>query len=74
MMLRNGLIRLTIIKRIKYLFQQGKIKKVPRLFKGKIITEFVALRPKTYSYLDDNCNEHKKANGTKMCKKTKNHV
>ena len=32
---------------------------------GKIITEFVALRPKTYSYLDDNCNEHKKAKGTK---------
>ena len=27
MMLRNGLIRLTIIKRVKYLFQQGKIKK-----------------------------------------------
>ena len=39
-------------------------KKVPGLFKdeleGKIITEFVALRRKTYSYLDDNCNEHKK--------------
>ena len=56
----------------------GRNKKVPGLFKdklgGKIITEFVALRPKTYSYLDDNCNEHKKANGTKMCKKTKNHV
>ena len=34
---------------------------------GKIITEFVALRPKTYSYLDDNCNEHKKAKGTKKC-------
>ena len=49
----------------------GKNKKVPGLFKdelgGKIITEFVALRPKTYSYLDDNCNEHKKAKGTKKC-------
>ena len=71
MMLRNGLIRLTIIKRIKYLFQQGKIKKVPGLFKddlgGKIITEFVALRPKSYSYLDDDCNEHNKSKGTKMC-------
>ena len=48
-----------------------KNKKVPGLFKdkfgGKIITEFVALRPKTYSYLDDNCNEHKKAKGTKKC-------
>ena len=46
-------------------------KKVPGLFKdelgGKIITEFVALRPKTYSYLDDNCNEHRKAKGTKIC-------
>ena len=34
-----------------------KSKKVPGLFKdelgGKIITEFVALRPKAYSYLDD---------------------
>ena len=49
----------------------GKNKKVPALFKdelgGKIITEFVALRPKTYSYLDDNCNKHKKAKGTKKC-------
>ena len=48
-----------------------KNKKVPGLFKdefgGKIITEFVALRPKTYSYLDVNCNEHKKAKGTKKC-------
>ena len=34
---------------------------------GKIITEFVALRPKTCSYLDDNCNEHKKAKETKKC-------
>ena len=46
-----------------------KNKKVPGLFKdelgGKIIIEFVALRPKTYSYLDDNCNKHKKAKGTK---------
>ena len=68
-MLKNDLISLTIIKRIKYLFQQGKKKKLPGLFKdelgGIIMTEFVALRPKTYSYLDDNCNEHKKAKGTK---------
>ena len=34
---------------------------------GKITTEFVALRPKTYSYLADNCEEDKKAQGTKKC-------
>ena len=49
----------------------GKNKKVPGLFKdelgGKIITEFVALKPKAYSYLDDYGDNHKKANGTKKC-------
>ena len=34
---------------------------------GKVITEFVALRPKTYSYLTDDCREDKKAKGTKKC-------
>ena len=34
---------------------------------GKIITEFVALRPKAYSYLDNYGNDHKKAKGTKKC-------
>ena len=34
---------------------------------GRIITEFVALRPKTYSYLTDDCKEDKKAKGTKTC-------
>ena len=34
---------------------------------GKIMTEFVALRPKTYSYLTDDCEEDKKAKGTKKC-------
>ena len=32
---------------------------------GKIVTEFVALRQKTYSYLTDDCKEDKKAKGTK---------
>ena len=32
---------------------------------GRIITEFVALRPKTYSYLTDDCKEDKKTKGTK---------
>ena len=34
---------------------------------GKIMTESVALRPKTYSYLTDDCEEDKKAKGTKKC-------
>ena len=49
----------------------GKIKKVIGLMKdelgGRVITEFVALRPKTYSYLTDDCKEDKKAKGTKKC-------
>ena len=44
-------------------------KKVAGLFKdelgGKIITEFVTLRAKTYAYLEDGGNEHKKSKGTK---------
>ena len=47
----------------------GKNKKVIGLMKdelgGRIITEFIALRPKTYSYLTDDCKEDKKAKGTK---------
>ena len=31
------------------------------------MTEFVALIPKAYSYLDDDSNNHKKAKGTKKC-------
>ena len=34
---------------------------------GNIITEFVALRPKTYSYLIDNDKNVKKDKGTKKC-------
>ena len=49
----------------------GKNKKVPGLFKdelgGKIITEVVALRPKTYAYLMDDGSDHEKAKGTKKC-------
>ena len=49
----------------------GKNKKMTSLIQdelgGKIMTEFVALRPKTYSYLTDDCNEDKKAKGTKKC-------
>ena len=49
----------------------GKNKKVIGLMKdelgGKIITEFVTLRPKNYSYLTDDGKEDKKAKGTKKC-------
>ena len=34
---------------------------------GEIITEFIALRTKTYSYLADNDKIDKKAKGTKKC-------
>ena len=49
----------------------GRNKKVIGLMKdelgGKIITEFITLRPKTYSYLADDGKEDKKAKGTKKC-------
>ena len=51
----------------------GKNKKAIGLMKdgkiigGKIITQFVTLRPKTYSYLTDDGKEDKKAKGTKKC-------
>ena len=49
----------------------GNNKKVIGLMKdelgGRIITEFSALRPKTYSYLTDDYKEDKKAKGTKKC-------
>ena len=34
---------------------------------GKIITKFVTLRPKTYSFLTDDGKEDKKVKGTKKC-------
>ena len=49
----------------------GKNKNVIGLMKdelgGKIITEFLTLRPKTYSFLTDDGKEDKKAKGTKKC-------
>ena len=49
----------------------GKNKKVIGLMKdelgGKIITEFVTLRPQTYSFLTDDGKDDKKAKGTKKC-------
>ena len=56
---------LFVLERIK----KGMNKKVIGLMKdeleGKIITEFVALRPKTYTYLTDDDKNIKKAKGTK---------
>ena len=50
---------------------KGINKKVIRLMKdelgGKIIIEFIALKPKTYSYLTDDDTVYKKAKGTKKC-------
>ena len=49
----------------------GKNKKVIGLMKdelgGEIITEFIALRPKTYFYLTDNDKIDRKAKETKKC-------
>ena len=49
----------------------GKNKKVIGLMKdelrGRVITEFVTLRPKTYLYLTDDFKDDKKAKGTKKC-------
>ena len=50
---------------------KGKNLKVIGLMKvelgGKIMAEFAALVPKTYSYLTNNIDENKKAKGTKKC-------
>ena len=55
---------------------KGKDKKVTGLMKDeldeKIMTKFVGLRPKTYSYLIDDGSEDKKGKGTKkVCHKKK---
>ena len=56
---------------VKRLLPIGKNKKVIGLMKdelgGEIITEFITLRPKIYSYLTDNDKIDKKAKGTKKC-------
>ena len=56
---------------IDRLLPKGKNKKVIGLTKnesgGKIMTKFVGLRAKTYSYLIDDSSEDKKAKGTKKC-------
>ena len=53
---------------------KGKNKKVIGFMKdelgGKVMTEFVALRPKTYSYLFDDTHVTKSAKGTKKSVKT----
>ena len=50
---------------------KGKNKKVNGLMKdelgAKILTKFVGLRTKTYSYLIDDGNKDKKGKGTKKC-------
>ena len=58
-------------KETKKPLQTGVNKKVIRMFKDelgdKIMTEFVALRAKTYAYLMYDGSEHKRAKGTKKC-------
>ena len=69
MTLKRDLIH-QIMKSIDH-YQEERIKKLIGLMKdevgGKIMTEFVASRPKTYSYLINDCKEDKKAKGTKKC-------
>ena len=66
-MSKNDLIHQTMIVTLP----TGKNKKVIGLMKdelgGKIMTEFVALRPKSYSYLTDDFKEDKKAKWAKKC-------
>ena len=56
---------------VNRLLPKGRNKKVVGLMKdeleGKIMTEFAALRPKSYSYLMDDGNNDQKAKGTKKC-------
>ena len=67
MMLKDGLINLTLMRMMIDCFQQVRNKKVIGLFKnelgGKIMKEFCALRAKTYAYLMDDDSEKKIAKG-----------
>ena len=69
MMLKKDLIH-QIMKSIDHCWQE-KINEIIGLMKdkldGKIMTEFVGLKPKTYSYLIDDENSDKKAKGKQMC-------
>ena len=68
MMLKDGLIHLTMTRMMKDRFQQARIKKMNKDELGrKIMTEFVALRSRIWAYLMHGDSEHKKAKGTKKC-------
>ena len=64
-------LKIGLILEVNKPLPTGKNKKVIGLMKdelgGKIITEFVTLRPKMYSFLTDDGKEDKKAKGTKKC-------
>ena len=70
MIVKNGLILQTIHLILIGHYLKGRIKKIGLMkdeLGGEIMTEFVALRPKTYSYSMDDDSEAKKAKGTKKC-------
>ena len=72
-MSKKGLI--LQIKKSKDHYLKEKNKKVIGLMKyelcGKIMAEFAALKPKTYSYLTNDSDKNKKAKGIKKCHKKK---
>ena len=61
----------TLNYEVNTLLLTGRNKKVVALMKDelgeKIMIEFVALWPRTYSYLTDDCKEDKKSKETKTC-------